>query len=296
MDKSSLTLQSEVGRISGLILKHARQAFISHHQIDEQWEVLNYTVPPDYALAVDEYDQFAELFHSLGAEVLFVPNNEQTTLDSIYVRDAAVVCNRGAILCNMGKKARRAEPDALRSALLEAGIPILGAIQGAGLLEGGDVIWLDQKTLLVGEGYRTNAEGIRQLRYLVGDCAQEMHVVQLPHWRGPDDVFHLMSILSPIDRKTLLVHLPLLPAAAVQLLLNKDFELIDVPESEFESMACNILALEPGKCLMLKGNPLTQYLLEKAGIDVLEYAGDEISRKCAGGPTCLTRPTYRLID
>ena len=287
------TLQSEVGRLSNLILKHASAAFVSTRKVDDEWERLNYSNRPDYDSAREEYDRFAAHFSSAGIEIHFLPENDETTLDSIYVRDASVLCSRGAIMCRMGKAARRTEPDALELAYKEIGMPIAGRISGEGLLEGGDVVWLDEETLLAGQGYRTNAEGIRQLRGIIGNSAEELFVVQLPHWRGPEDVFHLMSILSPVDVGKLLVYEPLLPAALHQYLLNRNFKLIMVPENEFESMGCNVLALAPGSCLMMSGNPITRARLEAAGISVTEYEGTEISTKGAGGPTCLTRPVFR---
>jgi N-dimethylarginine dimethylaminohydrolase len=292
-EKHELTLQSEVGRISNVLLKHAKEAFIDVNKVELEWSELNYNSAPNFSQSVNEYDQFSDLLASAGIETSYLAENEATTLDSIYVRDASVLCDKGAILCSMGKDARAGEPEALRPAYIEAGIPIVGAINGGGLLEGGDAVWIEERTLIVGQGYRTNADGIQQLKRMVGDSADKVIVVQLPHWRGPMDVFHLMSILSPVDVHKALIYAPLLPAILYQLLLDKGFELIEVPEDEFENMACNVLALSPGKCLMLSGNPKTRGLLEKAGIDVVEYEGFEISRKGAGGPTCLTRPTFR---
>jgi N-dimethylarginine dimethylaminohydrolase len=293
IEKRELTLQSEVGRISNVVLKHAKKAFIDIDKVELEWRALNYSSRPNFSQSLYEYDEFADLLTSVGIETHYLDENRSTSLDSIYVRDASVVCDKGAILCNMGKEARTGEPAALELAYKDAGIPIIGAISGDGLLEGGDVVWIEERTLLVGQGYRTNAEGIRQFRELVGDCADEIFVAQLPHWLGPMDVFHLMSILSPVDGDKVLVYAPLLPALLYQLLLDKGFTLIEVPEDEFDNMACNVLALSPGKCLMLSGNPKTRNLLEKVGIEVFEYGGFEISRKGAGGPTCLTRPTFR---
>jgi N-dimethylarginine dimethylaminohydrolase len=193
----------------------------------------------------------------------------------------------------MGKKARRGEPEAMGKAFTDMGIPVLGTITGEGLLEGGDVVWIGSRTLLVGQGYRTNTEGIRQLGLLLGDCVDEIFVAQLPHWRGQGDVFHLMSILSPVDQNKALVFLPLMPAVLVQKLWELDITLLEVPEDEFETMACNVLALSPGKCLMLAGNGKTRAILEKAEVEVFEYGGEEISVKGAGGPTCLSRPILR---
>jgi N-dimethylarginine dimethylaminohydrolase len=171
-------------------------------------------------------------------------------------------------------------------------VPVLGAIEPPGRLEGGDVVWLDEATLLVGRGYRTDDEGIRQLALLLGPEV-EVTAVPLVHWRGPGDVFHLMSILSPVDRDLAVVYSPLLPVPLREALLARGMALVEVPEEEFDSMGANVLALGPRRVLALAGNPVTRARLERAGCEVLVYEGQEISRKGGGGPTCLTRPLAR---
>ena len=158
-----------------------------------------------------EYDAFVEILQASGAQIDFLSPDERTNLDSIYVRDASVVCARGVILCRMGKRLRSGEPAAQKPALRRIGIPIVGEITETGLLEGGDVVWLDDRTIAVGRGYRTNDEGILQLRALLADSIDELIVVPLPHWRGPADVLHLMSLISPVDRDLAVVYSPLLP-------------------------------------------------------------------------------------
>jgi N-dimethylarginine dimethylaminohydrolase len=289
----TVSAQSEVGAIRRLVLKHARDAFVSDELIAQQWEGLGYRGPPDVARAVEEYDRLVETLSELGVEPEFLPRDDAVGLDSIYVRDASVVSDRGAVLCNMGKEARRAEPAAQGAAFEALGIPVLGAISGDGTLEGGDAIWLDERTLVVGRGYRTNDEGIDQLGALLDDAIDELIVVPLPHWHGPGDVFHLMSILSPIDRDLLLVYAPLLPVPFREELVARGFDLVEVPDDEFANMACNVLAVAPRRCVMLRGNPRTRALLERAGAEVREVEGREISWKGSGGPTCLTRPIER---
>ncbi len=288
--------QSETGHLRSLLVKHARDAFASEERIAREWRELNYHARPDLARAIEEYDRFVEVLEETGAEIQFLPADEATGLDSIYTRDAAVVCDKGVILCNMGKPERRGEPEILRAFLEDQCIGIHGAITGDGRLEGGDVVWLDQGTLAVGRGYRTNDEGIEQLSELLGDCLQEMIVVPLPHWRGPGDVFHLMSILSPIDRDLALVYSPLLPVMFREHLISRGLRLVEVPDDEFKTMGCNVLALGPRKCLMISGNPATRERLVEAGVEVHELEGHEICRKGAGGPTCLTRPLLREIE
>ena len=285
--------QSEVGKIKRLLLKHPREAFINAENINRQWQQLNYLRAPDFVKAQREYEAFVDLLRPHAAEIEFLPQHDATGLDSIYVHDPAVITSRGAILCNMGKAERRGEPAAMGEIFSTMGVPILGVISGAGALEGGDVVWINERTLAVGRGYRTNDEGIRQLQQLLKDVVDEIVVVPLPHWRGPSDVLHLMSLISPIDHKLALVYSRLLPVPFRQWLLVREIKLLEVPEEEYDNMGCNVLAIAPRKCLMLAGNPRTKALFINEGVEVWEYAGEEISHKGAGGPTCLTRAIWR---
>ena len=194
----------------------------------------------------------------------------------------------------MGKRLRREEPAAQKAELRRLGIPIVGEIIEPGSLEGGDVVWLDDRTIAVGRGYRTNEEGILQLRALLADSIDELIVVPLPHWRGAGDVLHLMSLISPVDRDLAVVYSPLLPVPFRETLIESGYRLVEVPDEEFDTMGTNVLALGPRECVMIGGNPQTRAALEAAGARVTEYAGHEISVKGAGGPTCLTRPLIRL--
>ena len=285
--------QSDVGKLRRVAVKHARDAFESDAAVARQWRDLGYLERPDFATATLEADGFLALLERAGVAVTRFPPDATTGLDSMYVRDASVVCDRGLILCNMGKPQRRTEPAAQEAALGAAGVPVHGRITGTGTVEGGDVCWIDGRTLAVGRGYRTNDEGIRQLRHLLRDCVDEVVVVPLPHWRGPEDVFHLMSIVSPVDRDLWLVYAPLLPVPFRERLLARGIELVEVPGPELETLGCNVLAVAPREVLMVAGNPATRTLLERAGVRVHEFAGEEICVKGGGGPTCLTRPLAR---
>jgi N-dimethylarginine dimethylaminohydrolase len=236
---------------------------------------------------------------------------EDLGMDSLYVRDASTVTDGGAILCRMGKSARAWEPERQGVVFGGLGVPVLGAIEGSGViqgggaipgggahdgggtLEGGDATWLSPDCLAVGRGYRTNRQGIDQLRALLpGDV--ELLEVPLPHWKGPGDVFHLMSMISPLADDLLLVYSPLLPVPFRETLLERGFQLVEVPDAEFDSMGCNVLAVAPRVAVAVDGNPETRRRMEAAGVEVHTYAGVEISWKGCGGPTCLTRPLERV--
>jgi N-dimethylarginine dimethylaminohydrolase len=286
---------NETGRLRHVVMKHSRDAFGDAHRIEAQWRSLNFSGPPELGAAIDEYDRLVGLIHGAGAEVSFLPSDPRGGLDSIYVRDASIVSPSGVILANMGKPLRAAEPTAQGEAFRALGIPVIGAIEPPGTMEGGDLVWLDEQTVAVGEGYRTNAEGIRQLRAILGS-AIEVLVAPLPHWHGAGEVLHLMSLISPIRRDLAVVYSPLMPVPFRRTLLERGYTLIEVPDSEFDTMGTNVLALAPGQCVMIAGNARTRAAIERAGTQVLEYIGTEISTKGAGGPTCLTRPIARDAD
>jgi len=290
-----LTCHSEVGLIKSLYLKDVSSAFINQEHINAYWEKLNYLGAPDYETAQKEYLSFQSILSEHGVTILKLDQNELVNMDSIYCRDASIATDAGMIICNMGKEDRKNEPSAIKEAFGKAGIEVLGIINAPGTLEGGDVAWLDKHTLAVGHTYRSNLEGIRQLTSMLEPLGVEVITVPLPHYKGPSDVFHLMSILSPVDSNLAVVYSALMPIGFRNLLVEMGYELIEVPENEFDSMACNVLAIAPRLCMMVDGNPITQKALEDAGCRVIVYEGAEISVKGGGGPTCLTRPIYREL-
>lgn len=289
------TCHSEYGRIQSLWIKSAKAAFINQSTLNNQWAPLNYLSEPDYEKALKEYDGFRANFEVQGIELSKFGYDETVHIDSIYCRDASIATDFGMIICNMGKGARINEPLAQETAFKAAGFQILGKVEGLGTVEGGDVAWLDEKTLAVGYTYRTNPSGISQLRALLEPHGIKVITVDLPHYKGPSDVFHLMSILSPVAKDLAVIYSPLMPVSFRNELIQRGFEFVEVPEEEFESMGCNVLALSPRKCLMVAGNPITESRLKAAGCEVITYSGEEISVKGGGGPTCLTRPLYREI-
>ncbi len=290
-----LTSHSEYGTLKKVFIKRALAAFKSQDEIDSQWKKLNYLSSPNYDRALFEYKGFEKLIEQSGSEVSYFNSNPDVSIDSLYCRDASIMTDHGVILCSMGKEERISEPKACKEDYELKGIKILGEISGDGKVEGGDVAWLDEKTLAVAHGYRTNDEGYAQLCAFLNPNGIEVIQVDLPHYKGQNDVFHLMSIFSPVDKNKAVVYSPLMPVRFREELLSRDYELIEVPENEFESMGCNVLAVSPSNCLLVKGNNITATRLKSAGCTVSEYEGQEISVKGGGGPTCLSRPILREI-
>jgi N-dimethylarginine dimethylaminohydrolase len=255
-----------------------------------------------YPRAVDhdrterEHDAFRALLAEAGAEVVVVGPDETGLLDAIFAYDPSLMTDAGAVLLRPGKDLRLAEVDLAERSYAELGIPVIGRIEAPGTVEGGDTLWLDERTLAVGRGYRTNDEGIRQLKVLLAPHGVEVLTVDLPHWRGPSECLHLMSFVSPVADRLAVVYLPLMSVPFVQELQHRGWSFIEVPDEEFETHGCNVLALAPMRVLVCDGSPVTRARLEAAGCDVLVYTGDELSHNRAGGPTCLTRPILRAAD
>jgi N-dimethylarginine dimethylaminohydrolase len=288
------TYQSETGKLHSLFIKKVKDAFVSDEHIEKYWKELNYLGKPGLGKAIAEYESFESVLKDQGINIYHFPQSDSVNMDSVYCRDAAIATDKGMIICNMGKAARNNEPAAEQKAFEANGIPVLGVITAPGTIEGGDVAWLDEQTLAAGHTYRTNEEGIRQLKQLLEPNGVKVITVPLPHYKGPSDVFHLMSILSPVDKNLAVVYSPLMPIVFRNELVQRGYQLVEVPENEFDSMGCNVLALAPRVCLMVSGNPETKMALENAGCKIIEYKGEEISVKGGGGPTCLTRPLQRF--
>jgi N-dimethylarginine dimethylaminohydrolase len=289
------TFQSEYGKLKSVFIKRPKEAFADDNQIASQWKELNFLSKPDLAKAETEYAGFENKITQHGAEVLTLPYDASVTMDSIYCRDAAIATDFGMIICNMGKPARKNEPIAERKEFENNHIKVLGEITYPGTVEGGDVAWIDGHTMAVGHTYRTNWDGIRQLKHLLEPHGVNVWVADMPHYKGPSDVFHLMSVFSPVDKNLAVVYSPLMPISFRNTLLERGFSFAEVPDSEWDTMGCNVLAIAPREVIMVKGNPVTKKRLIDAGCIVHEYEGQEISVKGGGGPTCLTRPLERYI-
>jgi dimethylargininase len=282
----NLGSQSMIGPLRRVLVKRPDQAFGSADP--ERW---HYTSRPDLDEARREHDALVEILADAGAEVIDHPESQPDRADAIFVFDPALVTDRGAVILRMGKELRRGEEPAMARRFQEIGVPILGELEGSATAEGGDLLWLDYNTLAVGQGFRTNAEGLRQLREILTGI--DVLPVDLPYFTGPEACLHLLSLISIVDRDLAVVSPSLLPVPFWKLLRDRGFRLVEVPEDEFPTMGPNVLALAPGRCLMLEGNPETRRRLERAGCEVMTYRGREISLKAEGGPTCLTRPVWR---
>ena len=261
---------------------------------EASWREIGYLRPPDADAAARQHGRLRSVLLAREVELLepedVLPG---LTPDAVYCHGASFPSPRGIILMRMGKEGRRREPTAHARIYERHGIPVIGRIEPPGLAEGGDLVWLDEHTLLAGEGYRTNAAGIAQLRRLLTGDGVEVVSVPLPFGDGPRSCLHLMSLLSVLDPRTLVADLRFLGVPIVEWLRSRGFEFIPIAEEERATMAANVLALGERVLLAIARNRRTNKRLAGAGFEVLTYEGGEISQNGSGGPTCLTRPLVR---
>ncbi len=235
-----------------------------------------------------------------GAEILTLAADDGAGLielsDAVFTHDPSLVTAGGAVLLNMGKTLRRGEVAQHRDFYARHGIPILGAITAPGQVEAGDCVWIDDRRLAVGMGFRTNLAGVEQLRALLAPLEVTVEGFDLPVFHGKAACLHLMSLISMLDHDLALVHKPLFPARLLLWLEERGITCLDAPADEFRdsgTLSVNVLTLAPRHCVMVEGFPQTAALLAEAGCRVETFPGDELCLKAEGGPTCLTRPLLR---
>ncbi len=260
------------------------------------WQEFNYFRAPDEAKTKAEHTAFRNILQAEGCEVITVDTQDPRLQDALFAHDPSIMTPFGAIVTRMGKELRLSENALHAETYQRLGIPILGQIEAPGTLEGGDTFWLDESTLVVGRGFRTNLEGIFQLELLLKPHSINVVAVDLPYFNGRKECLHMMSLINMLDANLATVFARFMPVALMEMLEARGIEWIAMPEDEFCSLGNNILTLSPRNVLMAEGNPKSMALVREAGCQVLTYSGEEISKNREGGPTCLTRPLWRMAN
>jgi N-dimethylarginine dimethylaminohydrolase len=278
-----------VGRLRRVVMRRPAEAMAVADPA--AW---HYTGAIDLDEARRAHDAFADALRAWDVEVLYHDEPLPDHSDSVFVFDPVLVTDRGTLVLSMGKERRRGEEEPLARALQDGGVPVFGRLEGDARVEGGDTLWLDHDTLAVGRGFRTNAEGVRQLRGLLHPLGITVVDYDLPYFTGPDACLHLLSLMSPVDVDLAVAYPPLMPTAFWEELRRRGIRLLEVPEAEFlRTQGTNVLAVAPRRCIMLDENPVTKQLLAMADCEVVTFPGAPLSFKAEGGPTCLTRPVLR---
>ncbi len=267
----------------------------SEFENPEEYKKWGYPGKPDLARAQDEHDRFVSILQREGVAVEYLEEVHPGKREPLFVHDSSIMTPAGAIMCRSGNPLRQGEEVYVAKKLASMEIPILFSVHGSATVDGGDTLWLDSDTFLVGHSYRTNHEAFRQISaVLEGFVTEKVIQISMPHYKGRGHVLHLMSVISPVDKDLAVVYPPLMPLSLVELLEARNIRMISVPEEEFDTLGSNVLAIAPRVVVIHSGNPVTKSMLEEHGCKVYEYEGEQISLIPSGGPTCLTRPLHRL--
>lgn len=286
----SLSMSKKLERV---LIKHPKDAFMNQQHLQEHFEAFGYIGCPNYERVLAEYAIFESILDSENVEKLYLPAHEAVGLDSIYAHDSLKVTAKGAIYFPMGKKLRANEGATTREFLEKQGIPTLGVIESPARIEGGDIVWIDEQTVAIGRGYRTNDAGIEAFKQLTKEFVNEVIVVPMPHGDGPEACLHLMSIISIVDHDLAVVYSKYMPVFFREYLLERGFSLVETPDEEYDNLGTNVLALAPRVAVVVEGNHVVKTALESLGTKVYTYPGVEVSFRGTGGPTCLTCPVLR---
>jgi N-dimethylarginine dimethylaminohydrolase len=285
---------SMVGKLERVLVCSPRAAGWDRAERAARWQELAFLHPPDFRTAQAQHNALCSQLATAGAEIEELSTTDDLTLDAVYTHDASLPTDFGLIAMRPGKVNRIAEGERHLAFAAESGITVLGKINAPGTTEAGDMIWLDSRTLLIGRGYRTNAEGIQQMRDLLSPKGVPVVSAPLPYGPGPSACLHLMSLISLLDETTALVDLSWLAVETVELLCARGYRFIEIEPSERETLACNVLSLGERRLLAIEENRATNQKLRDAGFDVRTFPGSEICINGSGGPTCLTRPLFRM--
>jgi N-dimethylarginine dimethylaminohydrolase len=249
----------------------------------EKW---GYRRPRELARALTQHQQFKSVLEDAHVQVQLMDTAPDHLVDSCYACDPALVTPRGLIILRLAKEERMAEAELMAHSAHKMGLPVVGRIVDPGFVEGGDCLWLDEKTLAVGETYRSNRSGIMQLRFLLPGI--RILAIPMAHYKGPAECLHLQSVVSFVDAKSAVVHLPLAPVRLIQALEEREVQILSLPPEDYDSLGCNILCVAPRKVVMASGNDATRSMLGDAAIDVTSVDADDLMWVGTGGPTCLT--------
>jgi len=281
--------QSMVGRLRRVVVRAPDDAMATADPA--RW---HYGAPIQIEKARRAHRIMTDALADDGVEVIFHDTPLPDHSDSVFVFDPVLVTDAGTVVLRMGKSLRQGEEEPLARCLEDHGVPVVARLEGEARAEGGDTMWIDHDTLAVGRGFRTNIEAVRQLRTILAPLGVTVLDFDLPFFTGPEACLHLLSLISPVAERLAVASPPLMPTAFWRELDERGWTLLEVPYDEFAStQATNVLAVEPGRVIMLEDNPTTHRLLLDAGCEVRVMPGRDLSFVTEGGPTCLTRPVLR---
>jgi N-dimethylarginine dimethylaminohydrolase len=208
-----------------------------------------------------------EAYRAQGVEVHFVEPELPCQPNLMFCADLFVMTPQGAILARPASTVRAAEERWVASTF-----------------EGADLMWIDEKTAMIGRGLRTNDAAITQIANLLAELDIELIAVD-----SPFGIMHFMSLLRIVDKDLAICWPRRTPHRSVRVLQERGYEVkfppfADDPESY---RGINFVTLGPRRILMVGGLPKVQACFEDMGIECLTTPTDELTL-AAGNVGCLT--------
>jgi len=266
---------------------------------------------PDLDRFKYEHEKFVKILKEEGVRVYLVEEEVSGELieaiklcpNMVFTRDNGTITKSGAIIGRMKHHARSVEPIIVREALKNIGVPIQAVIEAPAIFEGGDAVWLDEETLMIGYGPRTNEEAVKKvLMEGLGKTFKNLIAVPLPGRRVHLD--GALMILSDKIAVTRIEDISMYPSKMymedgrikiinlAKWLMEKGYELITVNDREDRMFGANLVAIGEMKVLSYLWNRRIMRELEKRGFDVIGVEGYELV-KGGGGLHCMILPIER---
>ncbi len=221
----------------------------------------------DSDLADEQWDAYVEALESHGFEVVEVATADHLP-DSVFIEDTLVVFGGTAVVTSPGAEIRRPETHEVRATAKGLGLKV-AEIELPGTLDGGDVLQVGS-TVYVGLSGRTNAEGIRQLRAIVGPLGYSLVAVPVTK------ALHLKSAVTALPDGTVIGF----PKAVDNPALFDRF--LATPEP-----GAAVVVLSADTVLMAASVPKSIALVESLGYTVVTVDVSEFE-KLEGCVTCLS--------
>ena len=271
---------SEIGKLRSVLLRKAGKEI----EGIEDYKDYSLKSPWDPTKVRYQQEELIDIYKNNGVEVHLIEEMGEDKPNGIFVRDLVFMTNEGAIIARPAIECRQGEEVYAAKQLMKLGVPIIKTITGNGIFEGACGLWLDRETVLLGYGYRCNQSGFLQ----VEEELRNIGVKNLIKAEIPRGLAHLDSFLAFADYKVALSSKISAPNSIYEELMEREIKIIEIPSDiEFQNFCHNFVALEPGKIIMPTGNPKTQSLLEKEGIEVITTDMSEI-QKGNGAIHCMT--------
>ncbi len=239
---------------------------------------------PSWKLARQQHDAIAQAYRDVNVTVHYVEPEGVPSPNQIFCADLFFMTPEGAILARPASTVRAGEERWIARRLADLGIPILQTLRGNAIFEGADAHWLDELTVLIGRGLRTNDEAITQITSILNEMNVEVIAVDLPI-----GTMHLMGILRFLAQDLALAWPYRLAWRAVEALRKRGYQIIYIPDEAESTIggALNFVTLGSREILLAAGNPITQEFLETQGVICHTVEVAELL-KAAGGIGCLT--------